>query len=145
MNNRCLNRTFWDDVINDNFMASMLINTAYYCCISTLVGSVEDKILSLCFTAVTPMSKCKTGADPSKILCRVFYECARVCVTHVHTFVFCYSETFSFMLTGEDGSRRFGYCRRLLVSRRYLSIFSPPVHTPLSPVCCDRALCVNML
>lgn len=27
-----------------------------------------------------------------------------------------YSETFSFMLTGEDGSRRFGYCRRLLVS-----------------------------
>ncbi|XP_021541427.1 DENN domain-containing protein 2B isoform X4 [Neomonachus schauinslandi] len=25
------------------------------------------------------------------------------------------SETFSFMLTGEDGSRRFGYCRRLLV------------------------------
>uniref|UniRef100_A0A3B4VMR0 DENN domain containing 2B n=1 Tax=Seriola dumerili TaxID=41447 RepID=A0A3B4VMR0_SERDU len=24
------------------------------------------------------------------------------------------SETFSFMLTGEDGSRRFGYCRRLL-------------------------------
>ncbi len=27
-----------------------------------------------------------------------------------------YSETFSFVLTGEDGSRRFGYCRRLLVS-----------------------------
>uniref|UniRef100_A0A4W4G091 UDENN domain-containing protein n=1 Tax=Electrophorus electricus TaxID=8005 RepID=A0A4W4G091_ELEEL len=26
------------------------------------------------------------------------------------------SETFSFMLTGEDGGRRFGYCRRLLVS-----------------------------
>ncbi|XP_007885745.2 suppression of tumorigenicity 5 protein isoform X1 [Callorhinchus milii] len=26
------------------------------------------------------------------------------------------SETFSFMLTGEDGSRRFGYCRRLLPS-----------------------------
>ncbi|KTF72955.1 hypothetical protein cypCar_00036544 [Cyprinus carpio] len=25
------------------------------------------------------------------------------------------SETFSFMLTGEDGSRRFGYCRRLLI------------------------------
>ncbi|KAG8523363.1 DENN domain-containing protein 2A [Galemys pyrenaicus] len=32
---------------------------------------------------------------------------------------FCFpnhSETFSFVLTGEDGSRRFGYCRRLLVS-----------------------------
>lgn len=29
-------------------------------------------------------------------------------------FSFC-SETFSFVLTGEDGSRRFGYCRRLLV------------------------------
>ncbi|XP_061629669.1 DENN domain-containing protein 2A isoform X2 [Phyllopteryx taeniolatus] len=26
------------------------------------------------------------------------------------------SETFSFVLTGEDGSRRFGYCRRLLLS-----------------------------
>uniref|UniRef100_A0A7N8XVR5 DENN domain containing 2A n=1 Tax=Mastacembelus armatus TaxID=205130 RepID=A0A7N8XVR5_9TELE len=25
------------------------------------------------------------------------------------------SETFSFVLTGEDGSRRFGYCRRLLI------------------------------
>ncbi|XP_061662866.1 DENN domain-containing protein 2A-like isoform X2 [Syngnathoides biaculeatus] len=28
------------------------------------------------------------------------------------------SETFSFVLTGEDGSRRFGYCRRLLPSGR---------------------------
>lgn len=37
-------------------------------------------------------------------------------ISHVYTFVFCCSETFSFMLTGEDGSRRFGYCRRLLVS-----------------------------
>lgn len=35
----------------------------------------------------------------------------------------CYSETFSFMLTGEDGSRRFGYCRRLLVSTS-LSVLS---------------------
>lgn len=26
------------------------------------------------------------------------------------------SETFAFVLTGEDGSRRFGYCRRLLVN-----------------------------
>lgn len=26
------------------------------------------------------------------------------------------SETFSFVLTGEDGSRWFGYCRKLLVS-----------------------------
>uniref|UniRef100_A0A8C8RQW8 DENN domain containing 2B n=1 Tax=Pelusios castaneus TaxID=367368 RepID=A0A8C8RQW8_9SAUR len=30
------------------------------------------------------------------------------------------SETFSFMLTGEDGSRRFGYCRRLLVNGRWI-------------------------
>uniref|UniRef100_A0A8C2IBF5 DENN domain containing 2B n=1 Tax=Cyprinus carpio TaxID=7962 RepID=A0A8C2IBF5_CYPCA len=30
------------------------------------------------------------------------------------------SETFSFMLTGEDGSRRFGYCRRLLVIQPYI-------------------------
>uniref|UniRef100_A0A8B9BKB1 DENN domain containing 2A n=1 Tax=Anser brachyrhynchus TaxID=132585 RepID=A0A8B9BKB1_9AVES len=30
----------------------------------------------------------------------------------IHQFA---SETFSFVLTGEDGSRRFGYCRRLLV------------------------------
>lgn len=27
-----------------------------------------------------------------------------------------HSEMFSFVLTGEDGSRRFGYCRRLLVN-----------------------------
>lgn len=26
------------------------------------------------------------------------------------------SEMFAFVLTGEDGSRRFGYCRRLLVN-----------------------------
>ncbi|KFV49432.1 DENN domain-containing protein 2A, partial [Gavia stellata] len=31
----------------------------------------------------------------------------------IHQFA---SETFSFVLTGEDGSRRFGYCRRLLPS-----------------------------
>ncbi|KAF3688581.1 DENN domain-containing protein 2A [Channa argus] len=30
------------------------------------------------------------------------------------------SETFSFVLTGEDGSRRFGYCRRLLVRSQIL-------------------------
>ncbi|XP_051496472.1 DENN domain-containing protein 2A isoform X3 [Apus apus] len=30
----------------------------------------------------------------------------------IHQFA---SETFSFVLTGEDGSRRFGYCRRLLI------------------------------
>lgn len=35
-----------------------------------------------------------------------------------------YSETFSFVLTGEDGSRRFGYCRRLLVcSQNILEMF----------------------
>ncbi|NWU92754.1 DEN2A protein, partial [Upupa epops] len=33
--------------------------------------------------------------------------------SHHSAFSFC-SETFSFVLTGEDGSRRFGYCRRLL-------------------------------
>lgn len=51
---------------------------------------------------------------------RMSPECCHVsfvlfcCLMH-----FCFpncSETFSFVLTGEDGSRRFGYCRRLLVS-----------------------------
>uniref|UniRef100_A0A8C9V9W8 DENN domain containing 2B n=1 Tax=Scleropages formosus TaxID=113540 RepID=A0A8C9V9W8_SCLFO len=32
------------------------------------------------------------------------------------------SETFSFMLTGEDGSRRFGYCRRLLTGWRHSGV-----------------------
>lgn len=65
-------------------------------------------------------------------------------ISHVYTFVFCCSETFSFMLTGEDGSRRFGYCRRLLVSPpRPPGPPTPPtpllpVHTLLSPVCFYR-------
>lgn len=31
-----------------------------------------------------------------------------------------FSETFSFVLTGEDGSRWFGYCKKLLVSTRFV-------------------------
>lgn len=34
---------------------------------------------------------------------------------HILSFFFC-SETFSFVLTDVDGSRKIGYCRRLLVS-----------------------------
>lgn len=65
----------------------------------------------------------------------VVYMTACLCVApHVPTFVFGYSETFSFMLTGEDGSRRFGYCRRLLVSHRS----APCSHPRRAPVCCDR-------
>lgn len=44
---------------------------------------------------------------------------ARCLVLFCYIMRFCFpdlSETFSFVLTGEDGSRRFGYCRRLLVS-----------------------------
>ena len=37
------------------------------------------------------------------------------------------SETFSFVLTNMEGNRRFGYCRRLLVSYNRLSFFMPPV------------------
>lgn len=63
-----------------------------------------------------------------------------------HVCTFFYSETFSFMLTGEDGSRRFGYCRRLLVSHCWTPAPLLPVHTPLSPVCCDRyAICENVI
>ena len=52
-------------------------------------------------------------------------ECPLVAQRDVTLVWFCFvthfrfpnhSETFSFVLTGEDGSRRFGYCRRLLVS-----------------------------
>lgn len=32
---------------------------------------------------------------------------------------FIYSETFSFVLTGEDGTRWFGYCRKILVSSKH--------------------------
>lgn len=46
-------------------------------------------------------------------------RCELVFVLFCSVMCFCpphHSETFSFVLTGEDGSRRFGYCRRLLVS-----------------------------
>ncbi|CDQ82162.1 unnamed protein product [Oncorhynchus mykiss] len=43
------------------------------------------------------------------------------------------SETFSFMLTGEDGSRRFGYCRRLLVSKPPLIHWSLFCSHPAEP------------
>lgn len=46
-------------------------------------------------------------------------------VLFCYVIYFCFpnrSETFSFVLTGEDGSRRFGYCRRLLVSNTLLLV-----------------------
>uniref|UniRef100_A0A8C5B0B2 DENN domain containing 2B n=1 Tax=Gadus morhua TaxID=8049 RepID=A0A8C5B0B2_GADMO len=45
------------------------------------------------------------------------------------------SETFSFMLTGADGSRRFGYCRRLLVRPPHPP---PPPHDPQCAISCAR-------
>ncbi|KAM6979868.1 DENN domain-containing protein 2B isoform 1-T2 [Aplochiton taeniatus] len=44
------------------------------------------------------------------------------------------SETFSFMLTGEDGSRRFGYCRRLLPSGKGQRL--PEVYCVISRLGC---------
>uniref|UniRef100_G3PSS5 DENN domain containing 2B n=1 Tax=Gasterosteus aculeatus aculeatus TaxID=481459 RepID=G3PSS5_GASAC len=44
------------------------------------------------------------------------------------------SETFSFMLTGEDGSRRFGYCRRLLPSGKGSRL--PEVYCVISRLGC---------
>nr|XP_023648925.1 DENN domain-containing protein 2A-like isoform X2 [Paramormyrops kingsleyae] len=44
------------------------------------------------------------------------------------------SETFSFVLTGEDGSRRFGYCRRLLPSGRGRRL--PEVYCMVSQLGC---------
>ena len=37
---------------------------------------------------------------------------------HLKLLTVFFSETFSFVLTGEDGSRWFGYCKKLLVSPR---------------------------
>lgn len=64
-------------------------------------------------------------------------------VFHLSTVCF-YSETFSFMLTGEDGSRRFGYCRRLLVSHCRTPCPLPPVLILLSPVFVTD-ICVDVL
>lgn len=50
---------------------------------------------SLCALSVSPLS-CVVNLTP--------------------TLLWSPSETFSFVLTGEDGSRWFGYCRKLLVS-----------------------------
>uniref|UniRef100_A0A4W5KDM5 DENN domain containing 2A n=1 Tax=Hucho hucho TaxID=62062 RepID=A0A4W5KDM5_9TELE len=44
------------------------------------------------------------------------------------------SETFSFVLTGEDGSRRFGYCRRLLPSGKIRRL--PEVYCIVSRLGC---------
>ncbi|KAM8974017.1 DENN domain-containing protein 2A [Pelodytes ibericus] len=44
------------------------------------------------------------------------------------------SETFSFVLTGEDGSRRFGYCRRLLPSGKVKRL--PEVYCIVSHLGC---------
>ena len=40
------------------------------------------------------------------------------------------SENFSFVLTSLEGNRRFGYCRRLLVSAFHLSL---PLFLPYCP------------
>lgn len=55
------------------------------------------------------------------------------------------SETFSFVLTSEDGSQRFGYCRRLLVTIGCLFLIvrcskegDPPVLCKQFPPVCDE-------
>lgn len=102
-------------------------------CINERLGQTQQKFCALCL-----LLSCVFA-------CAVVYMFISLCVDfHVCTFIFCYSETFSFMLTGEDGSRRFGYCRRLLVSHHLTLHPLLPVHTLLSPVCCDRAFYVNM-
>uniref|UniRef100_A0A8B9FDY1 UDENN domain-containing protein n=1 Tax=Amazona collaria TaxID=241587 RepID=A0A8B9FDY1_9PSIT len=53
------------------------------------------------------------------------------------------SETFSFMLTGEDGSRRFGYCRRLLVSTSSSSQNTEFCEEP-RPLCCPHDSCLHL-
>lgn len=50
-------------------------------------------------------------------ICEKVWQIFFLCISGL-CFLFC-SETFSFVLTGEDGSRRFGYCRRLLVTSQY--------------------------
>lgn len=54
----------------------------------------------------------------SQTLCTVmFLGCTRSIFRHNHpSLIVVYSETFSFVLTGEDGSRWFCYCRKILVS-----------------------------
>ncbi len=157
-NNYCPHSIFWDYVTNNYLKVLMLINTAhhhdYLSNTSTLVADMQDKILYLCTTAAMPSHKCKTEPEPTQRCCAVFvcicmcnclHASASLCwFSCVYICFFCCSETFSFMLTGEDGSRRFGYCRRLLVSHCSAPHPLLPVHTLLSPVCCDRPFYVSM-
>jgi len=88
-------------------------------------------------------------AKPSQMCCALLFNYKYVSLSpflFVFVFIcglFC-SETFSFMLTGEDGSRRFGYCRRLLVSSHSAPHPLHQVQAPLSPVCCYRRFYLNM-
>ncbi len=99
-----------------------------------LVANMQNKIFDLCAPAAAQGLNVNLGQTRHKhpvhsslcFLCLyLLYMCVcklwawlSVSVSNlmcIHVFL-CHSETFSFMLTGEDGSRRFGYCRRLLVS-----------------------------
>lgn len=79
-----------------------------------------------CITMPGPIQSCSVLSQVSAVVFTTLCLCV---APHVHIFVFGLSETFSFMLTGEDGSRRFGYCRRLLVSR-----CSSPCSHPAEPL-----------
>lgn len=104
-------------------------------------STFDALIFYLCYTAAAPSQK-QTEPDHHKaafdhcceviiiyclllrstlhFLCAFECTCLHVCICAFALIPICFShsETFSFMLTGEDGSRRFGYCRRLLVSHR---------------------------
>ncbi|XP_077079742.1 DENN domain-containing protein 2C [Siphateles boraxobius] len=58
-----------------------------------------------------------------------FPDCHDWCPTSDHT-----SETFSFVLTGEDGSRLFGYCRKILPGGKGKRL--PEVHCIISRLGC---------
>lgn len=61
-------------------------------------------------------------------------------VTQSHKSHFISSETFSFVLTGEDGSRWFGYCKKLLVSVSLVLTWNCTVaseRVTSCPQCCE--------
>lgn len=143
----------------------MLINTGnhddYLSNTTTLVAGMQDKIfyLSSTHTAATLSPKCKTQRCCAVLilgslsLIIILYACVYANCLNIYdlclfscVYICFNSETFSFMLTGEDGSRRFGYCRRLLVSHCWTPHPLLPGHTLLSPVCCDRyVICENVI
>lgn len=124
----CLRSIFSCCVISGKIMMLVVVIVLN---VAMLEAGMEDNLFSLVFYSRSPPQYHKNVKHS-------FFLLRPLRLVSLDMIIFPHSETFSFMLTGEDGSRRFGYCRRLLVSHCWTAHPLLPGHTLLSPVCCDK-------